>query len=283
MSPSGLIYGIAPSQSTYAADKLYLIDPSLGVGYSNIPASSVSSLKDTSGNILLQSITSLAFSSNNQLYAIGTSATGIGTFYQININTSVATALATLPTGFNYSGDLVYDGANNRFLATSADTGAHDALWQIPLSNPAGVTRVGSIASSNVDYLDVKGLAFENGQLTGYTAHNAYPYGSDKITINASTGAVTAVQNLPNISSVRGAATIVPLTTPVRTDFNGDKKSDILWRNTDGSVALWQMTGSNVATGTVFDSVPTNWTIQQNSHWFSTNHLVDLWDWRFQW
>jgi Glycosyl hydrolase family 9/FG-GAP-like repeat len=33
---------------------------------------------------------------------------------------------------------------------------------------------------------------------------------------------------------------------PIRNDFGNDKKSDILWRNNDGSIALWQMNGTNI-------------------------------------
>ena len=29
-------------------------------------------------------------------------------------------------------------------------------------------------------------------------------------------------------------------------DFNGDGKSDILWRNTNGTVAIWEMNGGQV-------------------------------------
>jgi FG-GAP-like repeat/Cysteine-rich secretory protein family len=53
---------------------------------------------------------------------------------------------------------------------------------------------------------------------------------------------------------------IVPL-TPTRNDFGGDAKSDILWRNTNGDVALWQMNGSNLTTGSVFANVATTWQI----------------------
>jgi hypothetical protein len=32
--------------------------------------------------------------------------------------------------------------------------------------------------------------------------------------------------------------------TPIRAaDFNGDGKADILWQNTDGSLAIWLMDG----------------------------------------
>jgi FG-GAP-like repeat len=254
LSPSGLLYGISPSVSTYTADRLYVIDPSLGVDYINISANSVRNLKDPNGSILLQSLKSLAFSSDNKLYAIGTSATGTGSFYQIDLNTKVATSLATLPAGFKNSGDLVYDAANNRFLASSTDTGVSDALWQIPLANPAGATKLGQIG-----FLNVRGLAVENGQITGYAPATGVNSGTNKITINANTGVGTLSQNLPNYSDISGAASIVPLTVPVRNDFNGDGKSDLLWRNTDGSLALWQMNGST-ATPSSIGALPSGWT-----------------------
>jgi len=34
-------------------------------------------------------------------------------------------------------------------------------------------------------------------------------------------------------------------------DFNGDGKADILWRNTDGSVAVWSMDGTTVTNASV--------------------------------
>jgi uncharacterized delta-60 repeat protein len=40
-----------------------------------------------------------------------------------------------------------------------------------------------------------------------------------------------------------------------RTDFNNDGKSDILWRNDFGSVAIWQMNGATVTSGSL-TSVP---------------------------
>jgi hypothetical protein len=47
---------------------------------------------------------------------------------------------------------------------------------------------------------------------------------------------------------------------PPRNDFNGDGKSDILWRNTDGSVATWQQNGSIATSGSV-GKLTADWTI----------------------
>jgi FG-GAP-like repeat len=265
LSPSGLLYGISPSTGTFLADSLYVIDPSIPQSPSG---STASNLLDTSGNILLQSLRSLAFA-GNQLYAIGTSATGAGSLYQIDINTKVATSIASLPLGFNNSGDLVYDAPNNRFLASSADTGMSDALWQIPLANPAGATKLGQIG-----FLNVRGLAVENGQITGYTPATGANSGTNKIIINSSTGAGTFSQNLPNFGDISGAATIVPLTTPIRNDFNGDRRTDILWRNNDRTIAQWQMNGSTV-TPSIVGSVPAGWSIRGTGD-FSGEGRADL-------
>jgi Calx-beta domain/CARDB/FG-GAP-like repeat len=45
-------------------------------------------------------------------------------------------------------------------------------------------------------------------------------------------------------------------------DFNGDKKSDILWRNNDGRVVIWQMNGNEVLSDTLIDRpAPLDWQI----------------------
>jgi Ca2+-binding RTX toxin-like protein len=64
------------------------------------------------------------------------------------------------------------------------------------------------------------------------------------------------IENLANLS---GSA-IVDRFKAVRTDFDGDTKSDLLWRNNDGSIAMWQMNGSS-ATATSIGALPTGWSI----------------------
>ncbi len=47
-------------------------------------------------------------------------------------------------------------------------------------------------------------------------------------------------------------------------DYNGDGKSDVLWHDTNGNVAIWEMNGTtitNQATSFV-GQVPTVWSIQ---------------------
>jgi Domain of unknown function (DUF4347)/FG-GAP-like repeat/FG-GAP repeat len=62
--------------------------------------------------------------------------------------------------------------------------------------------------------------------------------------------------------SIRLNTTVPTVPTLARNDFNGDGKSDILWRNDDGRVVLWQMDGKNVTTSSVVaTAVPTVWQI----------------------
>ena len=44
-------------------------------------------------------------------------------------------------------------------------------------------------------------------------------------------------------------------------DFNGDGKSDVLWRDTAGDVGLWLMNSSQILQGAAFTAVPLNWSI----------------------
>ena len=51
-------------------------------------------------------------------------------------------------------------------------------------------------------------------------------------------------------------------TTSVETgDFDGDGKSDILWRDSSGNVAIWFMNGVQ-ASGAGVGNVPAVWSIQ---------------------
>ena len=54
-----------------------------------------------------------------------------------------------------------------------------------------------------------------------------------------------------------------PVNSIASSDFNGDRKSDILWRNDYGSVALWQMDGATVKNAALasIQSVDSSWKV----------------------
>jgi hypothetical protein len=203
LSSDSQFYGIGPSANPAATDLLYRIDPSLDRSQQ---VKLVGEVKDTQGINLSSSIQSLEFA-DNKLYGLGYAAEG-AKLYQIDVNTNVATTLATLPQAFLIGGDLVYDAANQRFLATSLDAmnTSSDALWQIPLANPTTATKIGMTS-----FTDVYGLTIESGQLFGYTARIAPDAtGSARIKLDLTTGKGTFDREVTGIKTfgIGGAATI---------------------------------------------------------------------------
>jgi Domain of unknown function (DUF4347)/FG-GAP-like repeat len=83
-----------------------------------------------------------------------------------------------------------------------------------------------------------------------------------------------------DIVSANGTSNTVSVllntTNPTRNDFNSDQKSDILWRKDDGTVALWQMNGSTVTTGSyVTPTLDSTWKIASTAD-FSGDGKADL-------
>jgi Domain of unknown function (DUF4114) len=212
LAPNGQLYGIGSAIGNQSY--LYHIDPTDNQASQVRYASATNStIRDIYGNALLGSFNSLGFTADNRLYAIEANTTG-DELYAIDPTTSIATLIGNLPTGLHGSADLVYDPANNRFLATSLDTAATDALWQIPLTNPAGANKIGQIG-----FTGLVGLNFANGQLTGFNS-NADGTSNHQINIDSLTGAGIMTQVLSGIAGISGAATLFPadpISTPTPT------------------------------------------------------------------
>jgi Domain of unknown function (DUF4114) len=193
-------------------------------------------IKDAQGSALLGNINSLAVSDENKIYTIestgspfrglsqdkllpiGSSSASTGAtqdkFYTINPANNVASLIGILPAGFLSSGDLVYDATTKSFFATSVDSQNSDALWKIPLANPAGASKIGSIGFTNIT-----GLSFDGDKLIGFN-NNVIGSGSNQLSINKKSGVGTIERSLYGISDVTGASPIptllaAPTPTPV--------------------------------------------------------------------
>jgi hypothetical protein len=227
LSPTGKLYGIGNSTDGKAG--LYRIDPSTKI---DDRIKLVNDIKDSQGVLLKNTFNALEFSAENKLYAIGS---GSNKLYQIDPNTSVATVIGDLPKGFTSSGDLAFDGANNRFLATSKDTATSDALWQISITNPSGATKIGQIG-----FAGVQGINFENGQLTGFTNTGlGLKSTTSRIKINSTSGVGTFDRVITGdgiLAGISGSATIpnssLDLGTPTPPNSIGSKSQGLPQRNT---------------------------------------------------
>jgi Ca2+-binding RTX toxin-like protein len=71
---------------------------------------------------------------------------------------------------------------------------------------------------------------------------------------SAGNGFIETIQNL-------SGSFILDQFKPIRNDFGNDKKADILWRNTNGTVALWQMNSATITAGNIVNSVDNTWKI----------------------
>lgn len=74
----------------------------------------------------------------------------------------------------------------------------------------------------------------------------------------------------------------------VDNDFNNDQKADILWRNNDGRVSLWQMNRSTVSIDSTFATVASDWKISSTGDfngdgkddilWRNDNGSTNFWE-----
>jgi hypothetical protein len=206
LSPNGQFYGVS-------SNILLRIDPSKNEREQINPANgilSLSTIKDRATGFSLSGTIDAIEYTNDKLYALVRTTTG-DKLYTIDTTTPApsitagfgATLVGDIPSGLlNKGGDFVYDAANSRFLVTAEGTPGNDALWQIPITNPAGATKIGQIG-----FADVTAIAFENGQLTGIS--NKPDGTGTKIGINPTTGVGTLGQVISGISKISGSTTIV--------------------------------------------------------------------------
>jgi len=162
-----------------------------------------------------------------------------------------ATVLSSLTIPTNRSITL-----NESALVTSPS----NAAVTFTLYNSSG-TAVGSFSSANSSSLTLSGL----------------PPGTYSLLVTPAAGATGSVQLTASfLCSVYA-----------RADFNDDCKSDILWRNADGTVNTWLMNGASISSSATVAVMPNPWTISgigdfngdgyADILWTNTNGTVNVW------
>ena len=150
-----------------------------------------------------------------------------------------------------------------------------------PISGPpAGGTNV-TITGTN--FAGATAVNFGSTATPSFTVSSAT---SITATSPPGSGTVDVTVTTPAATSLTSAAD--QFTYPVKAhDFNGDGKSDIAWRNTNGDVAIWLMNGTQALSATDLGNVPTSWSIvgqrQLNNGgyadliWRNTNGDLAIW------
>jgi Calx-beta domain/FG-GAP-like repeat len=120
---------------------------------------------------------------------------------------------------------------------------------------------VGGTATSSVDYGKLTGTATIAAGAS-FTEIKVTPI-DDKI-VEGNEDVTLTLSAAPTGYALGTATAKVTIAdndfAPPRNDFDGDGKSDILWRNTDGSIATWQQNGSITISGSV-GKLSSDWTI----------------------
>ncbi len=226
LAANNKLYGIGPNSS--GQDILYAVDPGRAFGEQITP---IGTVKDAANVVFSSNFNALEFAAN-KLYAIGLNKK----LYTIDPTATVATVVGDLPTGFFSSGDLVYDAAGSRFLATSATATGFDELWSIPVAAPATATKIGT---TNIGFKAVTGLSFEGTKLTGFTSGSTTV--GDRVEIDLTTGTGRAQDKIgdsaipPLNGGISGASTITsstPTPTPTTTVI-GTKGQSLTQRTID--------------------------------------------------
>jgi Domain of unknown function (DUF4347)/Calx-beta domain/FG-GAP-like repeat len=126
---------------------------------------------------------------------------------------------------------------------------------------------VAGTASNGTDYINLAGSALiaEN---TTFVDINVTPIedtsveGSETVVLNLTSNADYTLGAVANTTATVTIADNDVSIAATRNDFNHDSKSDILWRNDDGIVGIWQMDGNNITNAPQYvNAVTTDWKI----------------------
>jgi ribosomal protein S28E/S33 len=156
----------------------------------------------------------------------------------------------------------------NDVQITEGNSGAKVATFTVTRSGGASafdvnfVTSDGSATTADHDYNGTSGtlhfaLGGANTQTISVTINGDYKVEPDQTFFVNLSGAT----NRAVISDGQGVGTIKNDDHATANDFNGDGKSDILWRNDAGALAIWDMNDGNLLTSNPLGSVPDNWKV----------------------
>ena len=109
-----------------------------------------------------------------------------------------------------------------------------------------------ALADAGVAWPDIQFVSGADTMRNGYPGYVA-----------GATFAQTLGWNGAQVASSRGLGNIPTTWSVVQTgDYNGDNKSDILWRDSSGNTAIWFMNGLQVASSAGLGNLPIVWAVQ---------------------
>ncbi|HXQ51808.1 MAG TPA: VCBS repeat-containing protein [Stellaceae bacterium] len=198
--------------------------------------------------------------------------------YSALTDATTSTSLVDLVLGDVSSVDASASGSGVVIDARAG--GSIGVLGDSPITHSSNLALSSVIGSDADDSLtgDTAAELFEGGGgndiIAGNSGHDSAVYSGPRADYTiARTGAATLTitdnrsGSLDGTDTLSGVASLQFANETIganlsSTSLEGAAESDILWRNTDGTIAEWQMNNSGgVAAGLTFGQVPTSWTV----------------------
>jgi uncharacterized delta-60 repeat protein len=268
--------------STIANSKPQLFDLNLSGGVTSNAGSSPSNLTNINGT--------LYFSAD---------ATGGRELWKMDGTSNAPTLIDVIP-GPNSSNPVGMTDVNGTIYFQAFDSKNGTELWSFDPKTPGSTPQLvqdlypGYNGSTPIDLKNVNGtLYFSAFDVTSISQRRwmldttkpnskpqVLPVGAFDPSITKNQIDVNGTRYFTDSTSAYGTELFTaPVNSIASSDFNGDRKSDILWRNDYGSVGLWQMDGATITNTalTSIQSIDSSWKVAGNSDFNGDKKADILW------
>jgi Calx-beta domain-containing protein/hemolysin type calcium-binding protein/VCBS repeat protein len=130
------------------------------------------------------------------------------------------------------------------------------------------------VAGGSVDKIDL--TAFAKIHTLGDVLARATPNGANTV-IDFGGGDTITLQNIAKTALRYDDFVLTPAAAVALADFGGDARKDILWRDDHGTVALWQMNGTQIVGNNAVVTIASNWHIVGTGDFGGDNRGDILW------
>jgi FG-GAP-like repeat len=151
-------------------------------------------------------------------------------------------------------------------IASFPGIGGGDEIWYNPNNNKYFLANRQQPGGESLFIIDAATFAVQ--RLSTGTLSNAHSVAVDPLTnmayVPSSSAATSGLCSSKGAVDANGCILVYapqPQLTVATHDFNGDGKSDILWRDASGNIAMWLMNGGTISSSTLVGNLPTAWSI----------------------
>jgi uncharacterized delta-60 repeat protein len=236
---------------------------------------------------------------NGTLYFSAENLTVGRELWKLDPTSSAPTPIDVNP-GLNSSDPVGITDVNGTLYFQAFDNKNGAELWSFDSKTPGSITQLvqdlypGYNSSSLSDLKNVNGtLYFSAFDVTSISQRRwtldttnpnskpqVLPVGAFDPSITKNQIDVDGTRYFTDSTSAYGTELFTaPVNAIASSDFNGDRKSDILWRNDYGSVGLWQMDGATVTNAALasIKSIDSSWKVAGNSDFNGDKKADILW------